>query len=78
MIPHYDINLRLGCEDCRNANVHGQDCRHGLLFPVLAVMAGYEMCPNFEKKTTEQLEEQLRTRAYEREKDRNASEGCSR
>lgn len=56
----------MGCEDCRFANGHGQNCKHGLLFPVLALMAGYERCPNFENKTREQLEEQIRLNEYER------------
>ena len=64
MIPHCNINLQIGCEDCRFANEHGQDCKHGLLFPVLALMAGYERCPNFVPKTCEQIEEQLRQKEY--------------
>ena len=49
----------MGCDDCRYANAHGQDCKHGLLFPVLALMAGYKHCPNFKNKTREQIEEQI-------------------
>lgn len=66
MVPHINVNFQMGCEDCRFANEHGQDCKHGLLFPVLALMAGYDRCPNFEKKTREQIEEQLRLKEYER------------
>ena len=55
----YNINLNIGCEDCTFANAYGQGCKHGLLFPVLAMVAGYERCPNFERKTSEQIKEQL-------------------
>ena len=54
----------MGCEDCRFANEHGQGCKYGLLFPVLALMAGYERCPNFKGKTREQIEEQLILKEY--------------
>lgn len=54
------INIQLGCEDCTFANAYGQDCKHGLMFPVLAFMAGYKTCPNFKAKTTEQINEQLK------------------
>ncbi len=66
MAATVNINWRMGCEDCCYANEHGQDCKHGLLFPVLAMIAGYERCPNFENKTSEQIEEQLRLKEYER------------
>lgn len=55
------VNLLMGCEDCRFANERGQDCKHGLLFPVLALMAGCGRCPNFEEKTRDQIDEQLKT-----------------
>ena len=54
------INLLMGCEECRFADAYGRGCSHGLLFPVLATMAGYDRCPNFQPKTTEQIKEQLK------------------
>lgn len=60
------VNLRMGCEDCRLANAYGQDCKDGLMFPVLALMAGYERCPNFKPKTSEQIEEQIRLKENEK------------
>lgn len=55
-----NINLLMGCEECRFADAYGRDCKYGLLFPVLAMMADYNRCPNFLPKTTEQLKEQLK------------------
>lgn len=52
------VNLLMGCEDCRKADAWGRGCKEGLLFPVMVLMAGYDRCPNFEKKTLEQLQEQ--------------------
>lgn len=55
------VNIMMGCEGCTFANAYGQGCKHGLLFPVMALMAGYERCPNYKPKTREQVEEQIRT-----------------
>ncbi len=63
-----DIHIMYRCEDCKFADEYGRSCQHGLLFPVLLLMAGKRQCPNFEGKTREQLEEQLRLREYERER----------
>ena len=60
MVPHCNVNLEMGCEDCRFADARGMNCEHGLMFPVPALMAGYRECPNFKKKTIEQLEEKWR------------------
>lgn len=54
------INIKMGCEECTFADAYGRGCKHGLLFPIMALMAGYERCPNYEPKTTEQIEEQLK------------------
>ena len=54
-----DINILMGCEECRYADAYGRGCKHGLLFPVLSLMVGYNKCPNFEVKTSEQIKEQL-------------------
>ncbi len=51
------VNLIMGCEDCKFADAFGRSCEHGVMFPVLAMMAGYKECPNFEKKTLRQLQE---------------------
>ena len=60
MVPHCNVNLQMGCEDCRFADSRGLGCTHGLLSPILALMAGRERCPNFKGKTKEQIEEQLK------------------
>ena len=51
-----NVNLLMGCEDCRFADTYGRGCEHGLMFPVLLLMAGQRDCPNFKNKTREQLE----------------------
>lgn len=56
----YSINIGMGCEDCTHADVYGRNCKYGLMFPVMAMMAGYDKCPNFQNKTTKQIEEQLK------------------
>ena len=55
-----NINLYIGCEDCTFMDAHGRDCKHGALFPVLLLMAIKRHCPNFQRKTTEQINEQLK------------------
>lgn len=47
------------CEDCTFADKYGRNCVHGLMFPILLVLANKEKCPNFKPKTTEQIKEQL-------------------
>ena len=54
-----NVNLHIGCEDCTFADAHGRDCKHGLLFPVLLLIAGKSDCPNFKRKNSEQLREQI-------------------
>lgn len=58
----YDVNGR--CEDCTFADAFGRGCQHGLLFPVMVLMAYRDVykCPNFEKKTIEQINEQIETK----------------
>ena len=60
MVAHGNINLEVGCEDCRFADAFGRSCEHGLMFPLLVFMNGMKECPNFKKKTLEQLEEKWR------------------
>lgn len=60
-----NLNLEVGCESCTHSDWCGRGCAHGLLFPVLVFMAGYDECPNFEKKTIEQLKEQYEHRRQE-------------
>ncbi len=55
-----NINLTLGCEDCRHANQWGTGCEYGLMFPIAVLMSGRDRCEKMQPKTTEQLEEQLR------------------
>lgn len=52
-----NINLTMGCENFKYADAFGRDCKHGLMFPILALMAGYKECPNYEKKSLKQLQE---------------------
>lgn len=56
----YDINGR--CEDCTFADAFGRSCQHGMLFPVMVLMAFGDVyqCPNFQKKNAEQIQEQIR------------------
>lgn len=67
-----DIQIMYRCEDCRYADEYGRSCQHGLLFPILLLMAVKQTCPNFENKTTEQIEEQLRLKQYERDRQRDS------
>lgn len=60
MVPHGNINLEVGCENCRFADARGMNCEHGLMFPILVFLNGMSECPNFKKKTMEQLEEKWR------------------
>lgn len=53
------VNILVHCEDCRFADAYGRDCKHGLMLPVAVLMSG-KNCPYMEKKTTEQIEEQLK------------------
>lgn len=55
-----NVNILFGCEDCRYADRYGRDCKHGMLFPILLLMSKAQDCPNFERKTTEQIKEQLK------------------
>lgn len=54
----YNINVK--CESCANADAFGRQCLYGDLFPVLWLMVNGDMfsCPNFEKKSLEQLNAQ--------------------
>lgn len=61
MAATLNINWYIGCEDCTFADEYGRDCKHGALFPVLLLMANKRECPNFQRKTTEQIKEQLNT-----------------
>ena len=62
----YDVNQH--CEDCRYADAFGTSCKHGLLFPlmVLIIYGDVYKCPNYEKKTIEQINEQIAQREQRR------------
>lgn len=45
-----NINTYYNCETCDAADKHGNDCKHGLLFPVLLIMAGKTKYPNYKFK----------------------------
>lgn len=61
----YDVNGR--CEDCTFADAFGRSCQHGMLFPVMVLIAFGDVyqCPNFQKKNAEQLQEQIRLKNKE-------------
>lgn len=54
----YDVNQR--CEDCTFADAFGRDCKHGMMFPLLVLLSYGDVykCPNFQKKTSDQLIQQ--------------------
>lgn len=54
-----NVNIIIGCERCTFADYAGRGCAHGLLFPIMVLMSGKD-CPNYKRKTTEQIEEQLK------------------
>ena len=53
------INDIVGCYDCKYADQYGRSCKYGLMFPVMLAMTGSNKCPNFKRKTTEQIKEQI-------------------
>ncbi|WP_346701191.1 hypothetical protein [uncultured Alistipes sp.] len=54
------------CDQCKSAaDIHGRGCAHGLMFPVLLVMANQTKCPNYEFDPRK-VEEQWRRREEER------------
>ena len=58
MVIH-SINDLCGCIDCKNADKYGRNCKNGLMFPLVLVLHGCTKCPDFKRKTTEQIKEQL-------------------
>ena len=49
MSAYFDIQGYYGCDRCRSAeNHHGHNCKHGMLFPLLLIMANAKECPNYE------------------------------
>jgi hypothetical protein len=55
----FDVNDYY-CYDCTYSDAYGRGCKINLMMPVLLLIKGFDHCPKFEKKTTEQIEEQLR------------------
>ena len=43
----FNINTYYGFETCEAADEYGNGCKHGLLFPVLLVIANKRECPNY-------------------------------
>lgn len=43
----FNINTYYGCETCEAADKYGNGCKHGLLFPVLLVIANKREFPNY-------------------------------
>ena len=54
-----NINILVRCDECRHADAYGRGCEHGPMMPVLVFMSG-KSCENFEGKTSEKIEEQLK------------------
>lgn len=44
-----NVNILVGCENCKFADEWGRNCKYGLMFPVMVIMSDGE-CPNFEYK----------------------------
>lgn len=42
-----NINAYYGCASCEAAYKYGNGCKHGLMFPVLLMMANVNQCPNY-------------------------------
>lgn len=59
------VNDIVRCDDCKHADWKGCNCKFGLMFPVMVFMT-QSTCPNFDKKTREQIIEQLKMKANER------------
>lgn len=46
----FNINTYYGCASCEVADKYGNGCKHGLMFPVLLIMANAKECPNYKFK----------------------------
>ena len=53
-----NINMAVGCEECRFADRWGRGGKHGLMRPIILTMSG-QRCELKKPKTAEQLQEQL-------------------
>ena len=61
MIAHGDINMMAGCTGCTYADSWGRGCKHSLMLPVVIALSGIK-CDKFVRKTSEQIEQQLKDR----------------
>lgn len=68
MSAYFDIQGYYGCDHCRSAeNHHGHNCKHGMLFPLLLIMANTKECPNYEfdrEKIKERIKEEERSEQW--------------
>lgn len=48
-----NINTYYNCETCEAADVYGNGCKNGLLFPILLMMCGETICPKYKFKNKE-------------------------
>ena len=60
-MAYCNIQDHFQCCQCKSAaDMYGRECKHGMLFPVMLIMAGENSCPNYEfdvNKVKEQLSE---------------------
>lgn len=44
-----NVQSRYRCYSCKSASdIYGRGCKHGLMFPVLLLMANIDRCENYE------------------------------
>lgn len=48
-----NINTYYSCETCEAADVYGNGCKNGLLFPVLLMISRETKCPKYKFKNKE-------------------------
>lgn len=53
------------CYNCTFSDAYGRDCEINSFMPVLLAMKGFDSCPKFQRKNTEQIENQLKIKGYE-------------
>lgn len=48
MTATVNLQQKYECETCKHAeNSSGHNCRYGMMFPILLLMAGEKLCPNY-------------------------------
>lgn len=65
-MAHVNVQDIYRCDQCKAAaDIYGRSCGHGLLFPVMLVVAGRTSCPNYEFDRSK-VEEQLARKDQQR------------